>query len=166
MAAIDLGGDDLADPDARRKNASCGAPQPPGGLGRETEVGMILWVRGKAEHGRVGLLPRPARTHLRSSGVVFECGDEVRKMPVGDAAGLADLDASELARTEQVVDLVAADVEHLRDLLDCVCLQRHHLLGLLGLALAAPFAVTLGSCLRLCLTAAFAPITCRHARET
>ena len=37
---------------------------------------------------------------------------------------LADLDAAELAGPEQVVDLVPADVEHLRDLLDGVCLQR------------------------------------------
>ena len=41
---------------------------------------------------------------------------------------LADLDAAELAGAEQVVDLVAADVEHLGDLLDGVCLQGHHLL--------------------------------------
>jgi len=77
---------------------------------------------------------------------------------ISDAAGLADLGAAELAGAQQVVDLVAADVEHLRDLLDRVCLQVS--ITSLGWALAAPFA----GCLRLCLAAAYAPITCRHAR--
>jgi hypothetical protein len=42
---------------------------------------------------------------------------------LGDAAQLADLDAAELAGPKQVVDLVAADVQHLGYLLHRVRLQ-------------------------------------------
>ena len=64
------------------------------------------------------------RVSASHSGLVFEGCDELGQVPVGDPAQLADLDAAELAGTEQVVDLVPADVQHLGDLLNCVCLQR------------------------------------------
>src|ERR1700733_11691327 len=57
----------------------------------------------------------------------FEGCDELGQMLVGDPAQLADLDAAELTSPQQVVHLVAADVQHLRYLLDCV---RFHVPGL------------------------------------
>src|SRR6266568_7672172 len=59
----------------------------------------------------------------KSYGLV-ERGDELGKLLFGDSAQLADLEAAQLAGPKQVVDLVPADVQHLRYLLDCVCLQR------------------------------------------
>jgi hypothetical protein len=41
----------------------------------------------------------------------------------GDPAQLADLDAAKLADSHEVEDLVAADVQHVGDLLDSVCLH-------------------------------------------
>ena len=41
---------------------------------------------------------------------IFERGDELGYVIFGDASQFADLDAAELASSEQVVDLVAADV--------------------------------------------------------
>src|SRR6266516_739790 len=51
-------------------------------------------------------------------------------MLVGDPAQLPDFDAAELTSPQQAVHLVAADLQDLCDLLDCVCLQGPHLLGL------------------------------------
>src|SRR6266516_5042380 len=51
-------------------------------------------------------------------------------MLVGDPAQLPDFDAAELTSPQQAVHFVAADLQDLRDLLDCVCLQGPHLLGL------------------------------------
>jgi hypothetical protein len=53
----------------------------------------------------------------------FQGGDELGQVLVRDPARVADLDAAELASAEQLVDLVSADVQHFRDLLDCVCLH-------------------------------------------
>jgi hypothetical protein len=58
-----------------------------------------------------------------SLGNIFERGDELCDVIFGDPPQFADLDAAELASSEQVVDLVAADVQHVGDLLDCECLQ-------------------------------------------
>jgi hypothetical protein len=46
----------------------------------------------------------------------FERGDELSYVLAGDASGVADLDAAELAGAEQVVDFVAAGAQHLGDL--------------------------------------------------
>src|SRR6266581_2510614 len=59
----------------------------------------------------------------KSYGLV-ERGDELGELLFGDSAQLADLEAAQLAGPEQVVDLVPTDVQHLRYLLDGVCLQR------------------------------------------
>src|SRR3984957_1338774 len=58
-----------------------------------------------------------------SLGKIFERGDELCYVIFRDAPQLADLDAAELTSPEQVVDLVAANVQHVSDLLDCECLQ-------------------------------------------
>lgn len=55
---------------------------------------------------------------------VVERGDELGELLLGDPAQLADLETAQLACPEQVIDLVAAHVQHLRYLLDGVCLQR------------------------------------------
>src|SRR6266496_3848244 len=57
--------------------------------------------------------------------IEFERGDEIGQVPVGDPAQLSDLDAAELAGSEQVIDLVAADLEYFCHLLDGVCLHAH-----------------------------------------
>ena len=44
--------------------------------------------------------------------------DELGKVLFGNAPRFADLDAAQLTRPEQVVDLVAADMEHLGDFLN------------------------------------------------
>jgi hypothetical protein len=53
----------------------------------------------------------------------FQRSNELGEMPIGDSAQLADLDAAELPGPQQVVDLVPADMEDLRYLLNCVRLQ-------------------------------------------
>src|SRR6266567_4854008 len=71
-------------------------------------------------------------------GVIEGC-DELGELLIGNAAQLADLDAAQLAGPQEVVDLVPADVQHLRYLLDGVCLQRlSHLLPVVGRSWAAP----------------------------
>jgi hypothetical protein len=60
---------------------------------------------------------------VRSSEVAFEGSDELGQVVTGDPAQLANLDAAELSGAEKVVHLVPSDVQHFRDLLDCVCLQ-------------------------------------------
>jgi hypothetical protein len=57
------------------------------------------------------------------TGALFERGDELGQVLFGDATQLADLDATELTCSEQGVDLVTADVQHVGDLLDRECLQ-------------------------------------------
>src|SRR6266704_7014701 len=54
---------------------------------------------------------------------VVERGDELGELLLRDPAQLADLETAQLAGPEQVIDLVAAHVQHLRYLLDGVCLQ-------------------------------------------
>src|ERR1700677_628891 len=88
-------------------------------------------------------------------GVVFEAGDEIGELLLGDAAELADFDAAELAGSEEVVDLVAADVEHLGYLLDGVCLH----------GWSPPLVATVCSCLRVCLRSRLCALTCRRARR-
>jgi hypothetical protein len=58
-------------------------------------------------------------------GVLFEGGDEVGELLVGDAAKLVDLDAVEASGPDEGVDLVASDLEDLGDLFDGVCLHDH-----------------------------------------
>jgi hypothetical protein len=52
--------------------------------------------------------PAPVRSAL----------DELRDPGSGDPAQLSDLDAAKLSPADQVIDLVAADVQNLCDLLD------------------------------------------------
>jgi hypothetical protein len=43
------------------KTPHAGAPQPPGDVGRDVEVGKLLWIRGEARYGLGGFLSdRPA----------------------------------------------------------------------------------------------------------
>lgn len=53
----------------------------------------------------------------------FEGCDELGQVLVSDPAQLSDLDAAEVPGPEQKVDLVTADVQQLRHLLDGVRLQ-------------------------------------------
>ena len=65
---------------------------------------------------------RSPKTSLSGVGVV-KGSNELGELLFGDPAQLSDLEAAKLAGPEQVIDLVAADVQHLRYLLDGVCLQ-------------------------------------------
>src|ERR1700722_13716270 len=62
------------------------------------------------------------RNGLRLSGRsdvtrdVFEGGDKGGEVGLGDSSRLADLDASELPGSEEQIDLVAADVQQVRDI--------------------------------------------------
>jgi hypothetical protein len=47
---------------------------------------------------------------------VFEGGDEAGQVRFGDSSRFPDLDASELPGSEEQIDLVAADVQQVRDL--------------------------------------------------
>src|SRR5271165_1608981 len=76
----------------------------------------------------LGSNPRSHTTLKTSQDVpnsygLVERSNELSELLFGDPAQLADLEAAQLAGPEQVVDLVAADVQHLRYLLDGVCLQ-------------------------------------------
>src|SRR5229473_2416534 len=76
----------------------------------------------------LGSNPRSHTTSKTSLDVpnsygLVERSDELGELLFGDPAQLADLEAAQLAGPEQVIDLVAADVQHLRYLLDGVCLQ-------------------------------------------
>jgi len=76
----------------------------------------------------LGSNPRSHTTSKTSQDVpnsygLVERSDELSELLLSDPAQLADLEAAQLAGPEQVVDLVSADVQHLRYLLDGVCLQ-------------------------------------------
>src|SRR5579875_3675528 len=76
----------------------------------------------------LGLPPRPYTIAKTSLDVPSSCGaversNELGELLFGDPAEFADLEAAQLAGPKQVIDLVAADVQHLRYLLDGVCLQ-------------------------------------------
>src|SRR5271166_2271049 len=107
---------------------------------------------------------RSPKTSLLSCGIVFEGRNELGELFVGDAARFADLDAAELAGPEQVVDLVAPDVQHLGYLLDGVCLHGRSPPPVAGCFWAAPLVlVTVSSCLCLCLRTHSSVTTCRRA---
>src|ERR1700730_17223590 len=72
---------------------------------------------------RLHSMSRRPKTSLIDVGVI-ERSDKFGQLLFGDPAQLADLEAAQLAGPEQVIDLVPADVQHLRYLLDGVCLQR------------------------------------------
>jgi hypothetical protein len=69
------------------------------------------------------IVPHRGLSRYRSLSCFLQGGDELGEVLAGDAAELADLDAADLAGAEKVVDLVAADVEHLGYLLDGVGLH-------------------------------------------